>query len=83
MLLQNFRTAAQELGKYCSIKNELLIRKDSKVYRFTCFGKGELRFAAPALPEVVIALSSDATVPELKRGVPLIIDSHETPRVKC
>ena len=77
MFIRNFRTAAKGLGKHCPIKNELRIRRGRKVYRFTCCGEGKLGFAAPAQPEVVIIISPDATVRELRRGIPLIIDSHE------
>jgi hypothetical protein len=74
MLIQNFRTAAKGHGKYCPTKNELRVRKGRKVYRFTCT-EYEIRFAAPARPEVVITIAPDATVPELRRAIPSIIDS--------
>lgn len=80
MLIRNFRTAAKRLGDYCPIKNELRIRRGRKVYRFTCCGEGELRFAAPARPEAAIFIATDATVRELMRSIPLIIDSHEAHR---
>jgi hypothetical protein len=76
MLIQNFRSAATGHGKYCPTKNELLIRKGGSVYRFTC-KECEIRFAAPARPEVVLDIAPDATVHELRRGIALIIDLHE------
>lgn len=76
MLIRNFRAAVKEQGKYCPIKNELRVRKGRKVYRFTC-EESKLRFAAPGREEVVIHISLDATVRELKRGISLIIDAHE------
>jgi hypothetical protein len=76
MLIQNFRTAAKGYGEYCPAKNELRVRKGRKVYRFTCI-EYEIRFAAPARPEVVIPIAPDATVRELRRAIPLLIDLHE------
>lgn len=76
-LKRKFRTAAKGLGNYCPIKNELRIRKGRKVYRFICCGVGELRFTAPARPEVLIYIAPDATVRELKRSIPYIINSQE------
>jgi hypothetical protein len=78
--MQNFHAAAKDQGEFCPIKNELRVRRGKKVYRFTCRGEGELRFTAPNEPEVVITLSADATVCELKRGIPYLIDAHETKR---
>lgn len=77
MLLENFRTVGMELGNYCPIKNELRIHRRRKVFRVTCCGKGELRLAARARPEVVIIVATDATVPELRHGISSIIDSYE------
>jgi hypothetical protein len=79
MLLDHFRNAAEGLGEYCPIKNELRVYKGNKVFRFT-YGKGELRFAAPDQPEFVIPVSPDATAYELKRGMSLLLDSYETHR---
>lgn len=79
-LMQNFRTAAKGQGEYCPIKNELRICRGNKIYRFTCRGEDGLCFTPPDEPEIVIALSADATVRELKLGIPYIIDSHEAKR---
>lgn len=68
MVIQNFRTAAEGQGKYCPMKNELRVRKQGKVFRFTC-GAHELRFASPGYPEVIFSLASDATVDELRRCI--------------
>jgi hypothetical protein len=76
MLIQKFRTAAKGNGKYCPVKNELRVRKGRKVYRFTC-GECELRFAAPAQPEVAFPVAPDATVREFRRGISAIIESCE------
>jgi hypothetical protein len=82
MLIHNFRAAVKKQGKYCPVKNELRVRKGKKVYRFTC-AERELRFAAPACAEVVICISHDATVGELRRGISSIIDLHETRQREC
>jgi hypothetical protein len=73
MLFQNFRSAAKGYGKYCPVKNELHVRKRNKIYRFIC-GEYELRFAAPARPEVVFPIAPDATVLELRRCIAELID---------
>jgi hypothetical protein len=74
-LFKNFRTSAKNFGEYCAVKNELRVRKGRKIYRITC-GEGELRFAAPARPEVVIPIAPDATVPEFRRLIAYLIDSQ-------
>jgi hypothetical protein len=77
MLIQNFRSAAMGHGKYCPAKNELRVRKGRRVYRFTCTERG-IRFAAPAQSEVSLYIAPDATVHELRRGISLVIDFHES-----
>jgi hypothetical protein len=73
MLLENFRSAVEGYGKYCPVKNELRVRRRSKIYRFTC-GECELRFAAPARPEVVFLIAPDATTLELRGCIAKLID---------
>ena len=76
MLIQkNFRAAAKGHGEYCADKNELRVRMGRKIYRFTC-GECELRFAAPARPEVVILFAPDVTVREFRRCIAELIDSR-------
>lgn len=72
MLIRSFRKASMGLGEFCPLKNELRVRKGSKVYRFIC-GDSELRFAAPGQEEVVIHIAPDATVPELRKGIASLI----------
>ena len=76
MLSKKFSVAAKTHEKYCPVKNELRVRRDRKIYRFFC-GEDKLRFVANGFPEVVNFISSDATVPELWRGIASIIDWHE------
>lgn len=73
MFIQNFRNASKGLGKYCPIKNELLVRKGRKTYRFTC-GECELRFTAPGCEEVLFQLAPDAEVFELRRGIARLVN---------
>lgn len=73
MLARSFSKASVGLGEFCPLKKELLVRKGRKVYRFTC-GNGELRFTAPGQEELVIYIASDATVPELRKGIASLID---------
>ena len=75
MILKKFRAATKGYGEYCAVKNELRVRKGRKIYRFTC-GECELRFAAPARPEVVFPFAPDATTREFKRCIANLIDSR-------
>lgn len=75
MMLQEFRAVAKGLGEYCAVKNELRVRKGRKIYRFTC-GEGELRFKAPARPEIVLPFAPDATASEFRRSIAELIDSR-------
>ena len=72
MMIQRFRTAAQGLGKYCPLKNELRVRKGRKIYCFTC-GEQEFRFVSTGQPEVVIPFAPDATVDEFRRSIVSLI----------
>lgn len=72
-LIQNFRTAAEEHGKYCPVMNELQVRKGRKIYRFS-IGEGVLRFTAPERPEVMLPIATDATVTELSRCFTVLVD---------
>lgn len=78
MVIRNFRTAAQGLGKFCPIKNELRVRKGRKTYRFTC-GEQELRLASTGQPELVLPLASDAKVYEFRKFIVLLIENNQTP----
>ena len=68
--------AAKGHGNYCPVKNELQVRKDRELYRFS-FGECELRFAASGRPEVVFLVAPDITVSELRRCISKLIDSPE------
>jgi hypothetical protein len=77
MLFQNFRLAAEGQGEYCPLKNEIRIRKGGKVFRFVC-EEDEILFTAPDRPEIAIPIALDATASELRRGMSLWMDYHET-----
>jgi len=68
MISQRFRVAVKGRGKYCPIKNELLVRKGRKTYRFVC-GEGELRFTAPGSSEIVFPFALDVKVHEFRRFI--------------
>lgn len=65
-LIQNFRTAAEGFGKLCPVQNELLIKKGRNVRRLIC-EESQLRLMVADQPEVILYVSCDATVDELKQ----------------
>ncbi|MBT8044571.1 MAG: hypothetical protein KJO79_06435 [Verrucomicrobiae bacterium] len=78
MLSKIFRQAAKACGEYCPDREELRVRRGSKIYRFIC-RECRLRFAAPGQQEVEFYIAPDATVRELRRAIAEIIDSQEPP----
>ena len=73
MIFKRFREAAKGHGKYCPVKNELLVRKGRQFYRFTC-GESELRFTAPGCEEVVLPFAPDVEVREFRRSIAGLMD---------
>lgn len=73
IVMQIFRQASIGYGKYCPIKNELRVRRGSKIYRITC-EKCVLRFVAPESEEVVIPFASDITILEFKRSIAYLLE---------
>ena len=74
MISQRFRAAVKGHGKYCPIRNELLVRKGGKTYRFIC-GESEFRLEAPGCEEVVFPFAPDVKVREFRRCITELIDS--------
>ena len=77
MLAQPLKKAAEEFGKYCPERNELLVRKGRKTHRLI-FGKSDVRIVSPAKPEVVIYFAPDITVRELKNLITFMTASMES-----
>lgn len=75
MVQQRFRTATQGLGRFHSTRNELRIRKGSKLYLFACM-EHELRFEVTGRAALVIPLAPDATVNELRRSIASLIEEN-------
>jgi hypothetical protein len=76
MLAQPLQAAAKEFGKYCPVKNELLVREGRKTHRFI-FGDGQIRVVFPAGQESVLYVSTDITVRELKQFIARMTASKE------
>jgi hypothetical protein len=75
MIIQRFRVAAKGHGKYCSIKNELLVRKGRMTCRITC-EKYMLRFTAPGCSEFLIPFAPDVKVHEFRRTIAWLVDTR-------
>ena len=65
MLAQSLQEAAGKFGKFCPVKNELVVRKGRKTHRFI-FGDGELRVVFPDGQEILNYFAADMKASDLK-----------------